>query len=115
MAMADPDECRDRMAVSRLLLVDPKRTLAKRRKMSPNDPRATSNVVGLRAVLLCMRVLSFRQLFARLLSHHVGGVPVWPVRVALPNTLLVHAVSGLRAPKRARQVACGAEGSRARC
>jgi hypothetical protein len=27
-----------------------------------------------------------RQLFARLLRHHVCGVPVWPVRIALPDT-----------------------------
>src|SRR5271155_4642087 len=60
------------------------------------------------------RSRSLRQLFAGLLGHHVGGVPVWPVRVALPNALLVLAVSGPRAPKRARQVACGAEGRRAR-
>jgi hypothetical protein len=56
---------------------------------------------------------SLRQLFAGLLSHHVGGVPVWPIRIALPDALLVLAVGGLGAPKRARHVACGAEGSRA--
>ena len=50
----------------------------------------------------------------RTAQPHVLGVPVRPVRVALPNALLVLAVSGLRTPKRARQVACGAEGSRAR-
>src|ERR1700689_4232794 len=60
------------------------------------------------------RIRSFRQLFPGLLSHHVLGVPVRPVRVALPNALLVLAVSGLRTPKRARQVACGAQGSRTR-
>src|SRR5690242_21711785 len=38
---------------------------------------------------------SLRQLFAGLLSHHVGGVPVWPVRVALSRALLVLAVGGL--------------------
>jgi len=60
-----------------------------------------------------LRSRSLRQLFAGLLSHHVGGVPVWPVCVALPNALLMLAVSGLRTPKCARQVACGAEGGRA--
>jgi hypothetical protein len=55
-----------------------------------------------------------RQLFAGLLRHHVRGVPVAPVRVALPGALLVLAVGGLRTPERARQVACGAERSRGR-
>jgi len=51
---------------------------------------------------------------AGLLSHHVGGVPVWPIRVAVPDALLVLAVGGLRTPKRIREFAFGAEGSRAR-
>ena len=50
----------------------------------------------------------------RTAQPHVLGVPVRPVRVALPNALLVLAVSGLRTSKRARQVACGAKGSSAR-
>ena len=37
-----------------------------------------------------------RQLFARLLAHHVFGVPIWPVRVGLPDPFLVLPV-GLRA------------------
>ena len=45
-----------------------------------------------------------RQLFARLLAHHVLGVPIWPVRVGLPDALLVLAVRGGGAPKCARQV-----------
>src|SRR5580704_18364066 len=50
------------------------------------------------------RSRSLRQLFAGLLRHHVGGVPVWPIRVALPRALLVLAVGGLRTPKCARQI-----------
>ncbi|MEY2538895.1 MAG: hypothetical protein QOG67_2635, partial [Verrucomicrobiota bacterium] len=45
-----------------------------------------------------------RQLFARLLAHQVLGVPIWPVRVGLPDALLVLAVRGRGAPKCTRQV-----------
>jgi len=45
-----------------------------------------------------------RQLSASLLRHHVRGVPVGPVRVALPGALFVLSVGGLRAPKRGRQI-----------
>jgi hypothetical protein len=38
-----------------------------------------------------------RQLFARLLAHHVLGVPIWPVRVGLPDALRVLAVRGRNA------------------
>ena len=41
------------------------------------------------------------------LRHHVLGVPVGPVGVALPGALLVLAVGGLRTLKHARQIACG--------
>ena len=50
-----------------------------------------------------------RQFPAGLLRHHVRGVPVGPVLVALPGALLVLAVGGLRTPKRARQIACRGE------
>src|SRR5437773_4457411 len=50
---------------------------------------------------------SRRQLTARLLRRHVRGVPVGPVRVALPPAaLLVLAMGGLRTPKSTREVAC---------
>jgi MFS family permease len=42
---------------------------------------------------------------ARLLGHHVFGVPVGPVRVRLARALLVLAMGGLRAPQGARQLA----------
>src|SRR5690349_19264336 len=48
--------------------------------------------------------LSSRQLFAGLLRHHVGGVPVGPVCIALPDALLVLAVGSFRTPKGARQI-----------
>ena len=54
-------------------------------------------------------LVSLRQLLAGLLRHHILGVPVGPVRVALAGALLVLAVGGLRTPKRARQIARGAE------
>src|SRR5271155_1057247 len=57
-------------------------------------------------------LVSLRRLFAGLLRHHVRGVPIGPVLVALPGAFLVLAVGGLGTPKRARQVACGAERSR---
>jgi len=44
------------------------------------------------------------QLCAGLLCHHVSGVPVWPIRIALAGALLMLAVGGFRAPKRARQI-----------
>src|SRR5207248_8550129 len=50
-----------------------------------------------------------RQLVAGLLRRDVRGVPVRPVLVRLPGALLVLAVGGLRAPKRARQVRSGRE------
>jgi hypothetical protein len=53
----------------------------------------------------------FRQLFAGLLRHHVRGVPVWPVFVALATgALFVLAVRGRRTPKRARQIVRRREG-----
>jgi len=52
---------------------------------------------------------SFRQLSAGLLGHHVRGVPVGPVLVALPGAFLVLAVGGRGTFECARQVACGAE------
>src|ERR1700692_4518427 len=58
------------------------------------------------------RSRSLRQLFARLLRHHVGGVPVWPVRVALPGALLVLALGCPASPKRARQIVRRCEGCR---
>ena len=54
-----------------------------------------------------------RQHFAGLLCNDVSGVPVGPVRVALPDAFFVLTVGGFRTPKRARQVACGVKGSRA--
>src|SRR5580698_3403298 len=45
-----------------------------------------------------------RQLFPRLLRHHVGGIPLRPVLVALFEALLVLAVGGLRRSKGARQI-----------
>ena len=48
---------------------------------------------------------SLRQLFARLLRHHVCGVPVWPVRIALSGALLVLTVGYPRTPKCARKIA----------
>ena len=42
---------------------------------------------------------SRRQLRPGVLRHHVRGVPVGPVRVALPGALLVFAVGGLCTPK----------------
>ena len=53
--------------------------------------------------------LLFRELSAGLLRHHVRGVPVGPVLVALPDAFLVLAVGGRRTFERAHQVACGAE------
>jgi hypothetical protein len=51
------------------------------------------------------RSRSLRQLFAGLLAHHVLGVPVWPVLVALPaGTFLVLAVGRRRTPKCTRQI-----------
>src|SRR5215831_16335694 len=49
------------------------------------------------------------QFLARLLRHHVRGVPVGPVRVALSGAFLVLAMGGLRTPKRTRQVRLGCE------
>src|SRR5215213_5716722 len=49
-----------------------------------------------------------------MLRHHVGGIPVGPVCVALPGALLMLSVRRLCTPERARQIACGAEGSRGR-
>src|SRR5206468_8548506 len=48
---------------------------------------------------------SLRQLRAGLFSDHVLGVPIWPVRVSLAGAFLMFAVSCLRPPKRARQIA----------
>ena len=57
-------------------------------------------------------VASQEQVRARLLADEVLGVPVRPILIALAaGSLLVLAVSGFRAPKRARQVACGGQGS----
>src|ERR1700687_2734058 len=53
--------------------------------------------------------LSLRQLGPSLLRNHICGVPVGPVRVALPGTLFVLPVSGLCSPERAREVTRGAE------
>src|ERR1700733_11806672 len=53
-----------------------------------------------------------RQLFAGLLRDHVGGVPIWPVLIAMPEALLVLAVGGLRTPKRAGKIARRGEGCR---
>src|SRR5262245_39781464 len=47
---------------------------------------------------------SLWQLSASLLRHHVRGVPVGPVLVALPGSLFVLSVGGLRTPKRTRQI-----------
>jgi hypothetical protein len=55
---------------------------------------------------------SLRQLSASLLRHHVRRVPVGPVRIALPGTLFVLSVGGLRAPKRTCQIAHRCEGRR---
>src|SRR5207245_6843083 len=48
---------------------------------------------------------SLRQLRAGLLCDHVLGVPIRPVGVSLAAAFLVLAVSGLRTPKRAREIA----------
>ena len=53
-----------------------------------------------------------RQLRPGLLRHHVRGVPVWPVLVALPGALLMLAMGSLRPPKPACQIAGGGERSR---
>src|SRR6267378_4318853 len=56
---------------------------------------------------------SLRRLFAGLLRHHVLGVPVGPVLVALPpGALLVLAVGGLGTPKCARQIVHRSESRR---
>src|SRR5271167_1365521 len=55
-----------------------------------------------------------QQLCPSLLRHHVLGVPVRPVLISLAESLLMLSVGSLRTPKRARQVACGAERSRSR-
>src|SRR3954452_3575878 len=47
---------------------------------------------------------SLWQLSATLLCHHVRGVPVGPVRVALAGSLLVQSVGSFRTPQRARQI-----------
>src|SRR5215472_7882920 len=57
---------------------------------------------------------SRRQLRPSLLRHHVRGVPVGPVLVALPNALFVLSVGSFRTPKRARQIACRRESRRRR-
>ena len=55
-------------------------------------------------LLLLFRFM--RQLRAGLFGDHVLGVPIGPVRVALPSgAFLVLAVRGFRTPKRARQIA----------
>ena len=54
----------------------------------------------------CVAIRSRWQFCPGLLRYHVSGVPVGPVRVALPGALLVLAVGGLRTPKRARQITC---------
>src|SRR5207248_140812 len=48
---------------------------------------------------------SLRQLRAGLLCDHVLGIPIRPVGVSLAGAFLVLAVSGLRTPKRAREIA----------
>jgi len=53
-----------------------------------------------------------RQLRPSVLRHHVFGVPVWPVRVALPGALFVLTVSGFGTPKCARQIFGRREGRR---
>src|SRR5580658_3293617 len=58
-----------------------------------------------------VRLLSLRQLFAGLLRHHVRGVPLGPVLIALPGALLVLAVGGRRTPERARQIVRRSVGS----
>jgi hypothetical protein len=55
-----------------------------------------------------------RQFGAGLLRRHVRGVPVGPVRVALPGAFLVLAVGGFRTSQRACQFICGAERSHTR-
>src|SRR5437868_2683401 len=50
------------------------------------------------------------QLFAGLLRYHVGGVPVWPVRIALARALLVLAVGCLRTPECAGEIGRRCEG-----
>src|SRR4030095_12918734 len=42
---------------------------------------------------------------AGLFGYHVLGVPIGPVRVSLTGAFLVLTVSGLRTPKRTRQIA----------
>ena len=49
-------------------------------------------------------LVSLRQFFAGLLRHHVRSVPLGPVLVALPGSLLMLAVGCLRTPERARQI-----------
>lgn len=57
---------------------------------------------------------SLWEFFAGLLSHHVLGVAVRPVRICLADGLFAIAESGGCTTKRACQVAYGTEGSRAR-
>ena len=48
--------------------------------------------------------VSLRQFFAGLFRYDIRGVPVGPVRVALPGPPLVLAVGGFRTPKRTCQI-----------
>src|ERR1700679_1156726 len=52
-----------------------------------------------------------RQLFAGLPPHHVLGVPIGPVLICRADAFLVLAMGVGRAPKGARQIACGSERS----
>ena len=69
----------------------PQRPAGEGRLSGPDD----DGVEGLAGLSLRAVV---RQLLPGLLAHHVRGVPVGPVRVALPDPLLVLAVGGLGAP-----------------
>ena len=55
---------------------------------------------------------SLWRLPASLLHHHVRGVPIGPVLVALPGSLFVQSVGSFRTSKRARQVVRRREGRR---
>src|SRR5262245_49764972 len=58
------------------------------------------------------REASLRRFFARLLRGHVLGIPIWPVRVALPtHAFFMLPVGGLSSAQRACQVAHRREGS----
>src|SRR5262245_21462446 len=70
-----------------------------------------SATAGFTAIVVPSPPSSCRRRLPVLLGHHVRAVPVGPVRIALPEPLLVLSVGGLRPPQRARQIRGGRESS----